>query len=225
MIGVLNVVNTFSRLSMSSIVSPCNVSTCAYPLYFRVTDMLLGEPLKKKRRLDPSIIRAREERKKKKLEKQIRRLQRHVKQLKPLNEINVPTELIEQKEYVIYSFLPFYFQYTYNSIFCRERSRPLTPLSIQEIERRSLLIKEWSKYKHREWKKDVHVMESIMLSQEKALNELKAASEELYKKAIETDDSFLPYSAVGPVHNPPINDYDSPDGVYINITTKYVGET
>ncbi|XP_043255194.1 39S ribosomal protein L40, mitochondrial isoform X2 [Colletes gigas] len=204
MIGVLNVVNTFSRLSMSSIVSPCNVSTCAYPLYFRVTDMLLGEPLKKKRRLDPSIIRAREERKKKKLEKQIRRLQRHVKQLKPLNEINVPTELIEQKE---------------------ERSRPLTPLSIQEIERRSLLIKEWSKYKHREWKKDVHVMESIMLSQEKALNELKAASEELYKKAIETDDSFLPYSAVGPVHNPPINDYDSPDGVYINITTKYVGET
>ncbi|XP_076638277.1 mitochondrial ribosomal protein L40 [Colletes latitarsis] len=204
MIGVLNVVNTFSRLSVCSIVNPCNISTCAYPLYFRVTNMLLGEPLKKKRRLDPSIIRAREERKKKKLEKQIRRLQRLVKQLKPMTEIDVSTELIEQKE---------------------ERSRPLTPLSIQEIERRSLLNKEWSKYKQNEWKKDVNVMESIMLSQEKALNELKAASEELYKKAIEIDDSFLPYSAVGPVHNPSINNYDSPDGVYTNITVKYAGET
>lgn len=54
--------------------------------------------MKKKKRLDPAIIRAREERKKRKLEKEIRRLEKHAKQLKPISEMEVPSKLIEERE-------------------------------------------------------------------------------------------------------------------------------
>jgi len=57
-----------------------------------------GEPLKRKKKLDPAIIRAREERKKKKIEKQIRRLEKVVQQTKPVEEIEVPFQLKEEKE-------------------------------------------------------------------------------------------------------------------------------
>jgi large subunit ribosomal protein L40 len=55
-----------------------------------------AEPLKKKKRLDPAVIKAREERKKRKLEKQIRRLEKHEKQLKPLDELDVPIQILEK---------------------------------------------------------------------------------------------------------------------------------
>lgn len=50
--------------------------------------------------MDPNIIRAREERKKKKLMKQIRRMEKSSKQLKPLFEVEIPPELISRKQYV-----------------------------------------------------------------------------------------------------------------------------
>ena len=154
--------------------------------------------------MDPNIIRAREERKKKKLMKQIRRMEKSSKQLKPLFEVEIPPELISRKQ---------------------ELTRQVAPLSEQETERRTLLEKEWNRYKHKQWMNNVRVIESIVLSQEKALKELKAASKQLYKKAVEFDDSFLPYNTIGPVHTPPINNYDSPDGEYVDITLKYEGET
>jgi len=54
--------------------------------------------LKRKKRLDPAIIKAREDRRKRKLEKQIRRLQKQAKQLKPISEMEVPTKLIDERE-------------------------------------------------------------------------------------------------------------------------------
>ena len=204
MSSVLNVVNTFARLSACSVTGPRNITTCAYPLYFQATNILLGEPLKKKKRLDPNIVRAREERKKKKLEKQIRRMEKNSKQLKPLFEVEISPELSSRE---------------------KELSRQVMPLSTEETERRALLEKEWNRYKQEQWINNVRVIESIVLSQEKALKELRAASEQLYKKAVEFDDSILPYNTIGPVHTPPINNYDSPDGEYIDITLKYEGET
>lgn len=38
------------------------------------------------------------------------------------------------------------------------------------------------------------------------------------------DDSYLPYDVIGPVHTPPIENYDTPDGEYIETTIKYAGE-
>ncbi|XP_033328073.1 mitochondrial ribosomal protein L40 isoform X2 [Megalopta genalis] len=205
MISVLPVVNAFSRLSMRSlsIVDPRNISTCTYPLYFQVTDVLSGLPIKKKRKLDPAIIRAREERKKRKLEKQIRRLEKHAKQLKPIFEVESSIELAKQKE---------------------ERYRTPTTLSPEELEKRSLLEKEWTRYKQDQWLKDTYAIQSMMVSQERALIELRIVSEYLYEKAIEFDESFLPYRACGPVNTPSIRNYESPDGVYADTTMKYEGE-
>jgi len=58
-------------------------------------------------------------------------------------------------------------------------------LSDEEIESRALLNKEWSRYKHQEYLKDVRAIDSIFYSQQKALDELKAESKELYQEAIQ----------------------------------------
>jgi large subunit ribosomal protein L40 len=65
--------------------------------------MLLAEPLKKKKKLDPQIIKQREERRRKKLEKQIKRLERNARQLKPIDELEVPLTLLDEKKSVIRS--------------------------------------------------------------------------------------------------------------------------
>lgn len=56
-----------------------SISTCGGPLWFRSSAPLFAEPLKKKKRLDPQILKAREDRKRKKVEKAIRRLEKVVK--------------------------------------------------------------------------------------------------------------------------------------------------
>lgn len=65
-------------------------------LYY--TPVLFAEPLKKKKKLDPAIVKAREDRRRKKLEKQIRRLEKNARQLKPIEELEVPLNLIDEKE-------------------------------------------------------------------------------------------------------------------------------
>lgn len=67
-------------------------------LKVQLTSMFLtvhsGEPLKKKKRVDPAIIKAREEKRKRRLEKQIRRLEKGARQTKPIDECEVPLVLI-----------------------------------------------------------------------------------------------------------------------------------
>lgn len=50
--------------------------------------------------MDPAIIRAREEKKKRRIEKQIRKLEKGAKQLKPIDECEVPLSLLDEKKYV-----------------------------------------------------------------------------------------------------------------------------
>ncbi|XP_012139109.2 mitochondrial ribosomal protein L40 isoform X1 [Megachile rotundata] len=152
------------RLPLHSYKNVRNVSTYIHPLYFRATSVLLAEPLRKKKRIDPAILRAREEKRKKKLEKQIRRLEKRSGIMKPIMEIDVQAELANKKH---------------------QRSRDTMPLSIEEIRNRQSLEKEWAKYKKDQWLRNSRIIKSIMLSQENALKELKAASTELYEKAVE----------------------------------------
>lgn len=58
-----------------------------------------GEPLKKKKKLDPAVIKAKEERKKRKLQKRIRMLEKHTNHMKPIFEIDTLAEQL-QNEYV-----------------------------------------------------------------------------------------------------------------------------
>lgn len=55
-----------------------------------------AEPMKKKKKIDPAIVKAREDRRRKKLEKQIRRLEKNARQLKPIDELEVPLHLIDE---------------------------------------------------------------------------------------------------------------------------------
>lgn len=57
-----------------------------------------AEPLKKKKKMDPSLIRARDERRRKKLEKSIRRLEKHARQLKPILDLDLSLAQKEQLE-------------------------------------------------------------------------------------------------------------------------------
>ncbi|XP_017879606.1 39S ribosomal protein L40, mitochondrial [Ceratina calcarata] len=202
MMSVLNMTNAVLRSSLYSVNTVRSISTCN-PLYFRATEILMGEPLKKKKKMDPAVIRAREERKKRKMEKRIRYLEKRSHYMKPIDEIDGLFDRLKDET----------------------RSNHLTSaLPFEEIERRRRLHLEWTRYKQVEWMKDIQAIKSVMMSQETALRELKAASIELYKKAVEIDDSYLPYNATGPVDTPPIKDYESPDGEYIETTVKYPGE-
>lgn len=57
--------------------------------------------MKKKKKLDPMIVRQKEERRKKKIEKSIRRLEKNAGQLKPIDELEVPPALRQQIELVL----------------------------------------------------------------------------------------------------------------------------
>lgn len=70
----------------------------------------------------------------------------------------------------------------------------MTSLSEEEIERRRLLEREWTKYKQNQWLKDLRIIKSMLISQKIALKELKAVSKQLYKKAIEVNIYILPFN-------------------------------
>ena len=55
--------------------------------------------MKKKKKLDPALVRAREERKRKRLEKTIKKLEKSTKQLKPLEETQLPLFLKNEAMY------------------------------------------------------------------------------------------------------------------------------
>lgn len=53
------------------------------------------------------------------------------------------------------------------------------------MEKRIILLKEWARYKHKQYLEDTQMMDRIMYSQQHALDELRKESEELYQEAIQ----------------------------------------
>ncbi|KAM3960553.1 mitochondrial ribosomal protein L40 [Aphomia sociella] len=199
----LSMLRHFSRLSISSVpkiqINSRNIAT-ASALQFKITEQLWAEPLKKKKKVDPAIVKAREDRRRKKLEKQIRRLQKNARQLKPIDEMEVPLHLLDQME---------------------KRKRPQPQLSAEVLEARALLQKEWTRYKRDEYVAQVAQIDRIMAAQRRALDKLYEESEDLYNEAVMPDLQLIPYSTSGPVATPPIKGYDSPDGEYIDVSKKW----
>lgn len=170
------------------------------PLLFRSTPILFAEPLKKKKKLDPQVVKQREDRKRKKIEKQIRRLEKNARQLKPIDELEVPLHLIDEKQL---------------------RKRNVVALSDDELERRSLLNKKWANYRMGDQLSDYKLLDQIIDAQIRALHELRFESEDLYQSSIQPAIHLLPFTATGPVHNPSIHRYESPDGEYFDISKKW----
>ncbi|VVD04652.1 unnamed protein product [Leptidea sinapis] len=199
----LGLLKQFSRFSIGSIintqVNTKNINTFA-ALQFKITDQLWAEPLKKKKKMDPAILKAREERRRKKLEKQIRRLEKNARQLKPIAELEPPLHLLDEKG---------------------RRKRAVVVLSAEEIEARALLNKDWCRYKRQEYMNNIAQIDRIMAAQKRALEKLYEESEDLYYEAIMPDLALIPYSIDGTYETPPINNYDSPDGEYIDVSKKW----
>ncbi|XP_055847959.1 39S ribosomal protein L40, mitochondrial [Episyrphus balteatus] len=187
----------FQRLPIRDILSR-SINTASV-LNIHATPALCAEPLKKKRKIDPQIIKQREDRKKKKIEKQIRRLEKNARQLKPIEELDIPIELIDEKS---------------------QRARAIT-IAPEVLEQRVSLNKQWAAYKHKEKVADFQIIDRVLQSQMKALDELRKESEELYLEAIQPDNQLLPISIKGPVATPPIENYPSPDGEYIHLTKNW----
>jgi large subunit ribosomal protein L40 len=91
-------------------------------------------------------------------------------------------------------------------------------------EHRSLLVKKWAHYRMQENLKDFKNLDKLSQAQNKALQELRFESEELYQQAIQPDMDMIPFVAKGPVQTPAIKDYQLIDGDYNNITKKFQGE-
>lgn len=194
---VTKVLSQTYRLCMSRQWGHRTISTAAAPLCFKLTQMLGAEPLKKKKKLDPMIVRQKEERRKRKIEKFIRRLEKNAGQLKPIDELEIPPSL--RQEIGI-------------------RKRPQITIT-EEIEgERSALLKEWSKYKYQQHLAEIKMIENIINSRDRALEELRQESEDLWLEAIQLDQMLLPFRAKGPVVTLPIKNYDPPDGEYIDKT-------
>lgn len=187
----------FSFLKLSNITRQISTS-CT--LNFRLTPALLAEPLKKKKRIDPMIIKQREERRRKRLEKQIKKLEKSTKQYKPIDECEVPAEILNERKL---------------------RMRVLPPFDEETLVERVKLFKQWAVYRHKRQLADLQMCDRIVMAQQWALDELKKESEELYQAAIQLDETLLPFKSKGPVETPPIENYDSPDGEYTNISKKW----
>lgn len=104
---------------------------------------------------------------------------------------------------------------------CSQYRRVIPPLTAEVLEARALLEKDWARYKREQHLADIKMFDRINQAQQRALDELRQESEELYQEAIQLDVSLLPYSTKGPVRTPPIRTYESPDGEYIDISKKW----
>ena len=91
------------------------------------------------------------------------------------------------------------------------RLREPVKISPEEQERRTLLLKEWSRYKMQQHKEDLQRVQEQERCREEALKELKKSSLYLYHEAIKVDHDFFPVQFKGPTETPPIPDYMAPD--------------
>merc|ERR1711973_188748 len=160
MAAVRNIFSNLSRLRVPLSVTPHRfISTAiSFPLLFRTSLPMLAEPLKKKKKMDPAVIKAREKKKKRKIEKSIRRLEKNAKELKPIEELGIPLVLAKEK-----------------SLRTRKEN-----LSEAEQESNTLLLKSWSRYKYNQQLNENRMIDRITNSQQRALDQLKCISPELY---------------------------------------------
>jgi hypothetical protein len=103
-----------------------------------------GKGTAAKRRIDPEVMKLREERSRKKLNSRIRELMRMPKKLKPLDELTIDTRVVDKLKYVLFLIIIYFL------LLFSERIRAPVQLSEEEIDRRALLFKEYAKYRNAE---------------------------------------------------------------------------
>jgi len=156
--------------------------------------------MKKKKKMDMSIIIGREQKRRRKLEKAIKKQEQKGHKLKPIDEIEGDRDVLKTLD---------------------KRKRDVSPLNFDESERRALLHKDWSRYRTRQFVHEMGVVRRAVELQSRALLELRQESEQLYQQAIQLDEKLIPFEFRGPLETPPIKGYVAKDGDYIDTTRKF----
>ncbi|TRY96786.1 hypothetical protein DNTS_014506 [Danionella cerebrum] len=162
-------------------------------LSLKTSAPLRAEP-KKKKKVDPRrdlVIKDR-------LKKRLKRMEKVVPELIPIEDFEPTAKGFDEN-----------------------RTRDLPELPFEESERRALLLKKWCQYKLKQHKKEMFNIKEVLDAQSQALEELKLESEELYKAALSPDMEIFPVTIQGPSYNPPIKNYEAPEGKYNDITKVY----
>merc|ERR1719430_722640 len=167
-------------------------------LQFQLTQNNYGSVTKKKRKQDPSQLKAKEERRRKRLSKALRKMEKKERLPKPLIECEVPIQLHKERS---------------------ERLRAVE-VSPELEETRILHMKDWTRHLHTRNHNEIWEQDRILISQQKALDELKKESVALYDAAIQFDQDLVPINFKGPVATPPIKDYIQ-DGEYKETTPTF----
>lgn len=163
--------------------------------------VLRAEPLKKKRRLDPAVLKMRVERKVKKIEKSIRQLEMADKVLKPLLEQTVPPHV--HRELAL-------------------RTRPAGELAPAQA-RLDRLLPAWTAYRKEVDRQQQRSVRQVLRAQQRALLELRAESEPLYRRAIAVDAALLPFDdELVLTESGPSASYRPPDGLRTDVTKQWI---
>jgi len=164
--------------------------------------------MKKRKRVDPMQQRQRDERKRKKLQKAVKKLSKKPRIVKPVWEMELPADVAQNPQ-------------------DHNRNRIKETLEFDESERRALLAKEWARFAGVRHKNELRQHDRIIMCRQEALDELRRESFDLYAKAIALDEAGLPFVAAGPTATPPAVPTDADpypwlvDGFYEDITKKY----
>jgi len=149
----------------------------------------------------------REEKKRKKLQKALKKLNKKPRIVRPVQELEVSPEVLKEAT--------------------TTRLRERVSISEDESERRALLEKEWNRYCGIRHKEEIQQFDRVIQSRKDALEELRSSDFDLYAKAIELDMASLPFVATGPTSTPeavPTAEVPHPwlvDGHYENTTKTY----
>jgi len=147
-------------------------------------------------------IRKKEEKRKLRLKKALRKLGKKERLPKPLSSDSVepPLHLLKQKD-------------------IRSR-KDLTPITEEIEEERIEILKEWCKFSSTRHRHEIQQIDRMLYSQKAALEKLRELDQNLYKMAIQIDNNLVPFNAKGPLSTPPIPEYIQ-DGEYEDVTRKY----
>ncbi|CAI2349087.1 unnamed protein product [Caenorhabditis sp. 36 PRJEB53466] len=156
--------------------------------------------MKRQKKIDPEVAKQRETRRRKRLEKEIRQMQKHSKKPKPVDELTLDVKSAKN---------------------IHERRRPPVEIGVELIDERAIALKEYTRSRDALQRQDDAWIRAVIDSQRKALAELKKLSPELYEAAVQPAHGDLPLVYQGPSLTPPIKNYEAPDGDYIDTTRNW----
>ncbi|XP_060079852.1 large ribosomal subunit protein mL40-like [Ylistrum balloti] len=169
--------------------------TQTHPLFFTTTDHL-----QKKQPIH--IFNKRRLKRKKQIEKTLAKMDRRAILLKaPIKEQMVEIKLEEEATTL------------------RKREPSISPAERKkEIKK---FVREWESYCAAFLSHETHLIKQRLLSQQRALEELRQESEDLYQQAIAIDEDLYHFKVKRMTETPPIPGFQPIDGEYNDISIKY----